>query len=74
MEWKKPQAETAARPEAVAEAKRKQSENDAIRGSLIGGAAGDALGYVIEFSRENYIFSRYGKDGHYGIRFGSDNA
>ena len=36
---------------------------DAIRGSLIGGAAGDALGYVIEFLKEDDIFARYGKDG-----------
>lgn len=36
---------------------------DAIRGSLIGGAAGDALGYAVEFVREDYIFNRYGKKG-----------
>ena len=30
---------------------------DAVRGSLIGGAAGDALGYAVEFVRENYIFN-----------------
>lgn len=34
-----------------------------ISGCLIGGAAGDALGYAVEFDRENIIFSRYGKPG-----------
>lgn len=34
-----------------------------FRGCLIGGAAGDALGYEVEFKRENEIFSEYGKDG-----------
>ena len=36
---------------------------DRIRGSLIGGAAGDALGYAIEFLGENEIFKRYGSSG-----------
>lgn len=36
---------------------------DKIRGSLIGGAAGDALGYPIEFLGEDSIFSRYGEKG-----------
>lgn len=36
---------------------------DAVRGSLIGGAAGDALGYAVEFVREDYIFTKYGKKG-----------
>lgn len=36
---------------------------DKIRGCLIGGAAGDALGYAVEFLSENYIFSKFGKDG-----------
>lgn len=36
---------------------------DRIRGSLIGGAAGDALGYAIEFDREKSIFKKYGKSG-----------
>lgn len=36
---------------------------DKIRGSLIGGAAGDALGYAIEFLDENNIFSQYGEKG-----------
>ena len=36
---------------------------DKVKGCLYGGAAGDALGYVIEFMRENEIFSDYGKNG-----------
>lgn len=36
---------------------------DKIRGCLIGGAAGDALGYAIEFSREEDIFKKYGSEG-----------
>lgn len=36
---------------------------DKFRGCLIGGAAGDALGYAVEFLQEEQIFSRYGKDG-----------
>ena len=36
---------------------------DRIRGSLIGGAAGDALGYAIEFWNEAQIFSQYGPGG-----------
>ena len=37
--------------------------NDRVRGSLIGGAAGDALGYAIEFQDEDYIFEKYGPSG-----------
>lgn len=36
---------------------------DKIRGSLIGGAAGDALGYPVEFLGEAGLFSRFGKSG-----------
>lgn len=36
---------------------------DKIRGSLIGGAAGDALGYSIEFASEEEIFAKYGEEG-----------
>jgi len=36
---------------------------DKIRGCLIGGAAGDALGYEIEFTKEDGIFARYGAGG-----------
>ena len=36
---------------------------DKIRGCMVGGAVGDALGYAIEFDGEKKIFSKYGKDG-----------
>jgi len=36
---------------------------DKYRGCLIGGAAGDALGYAVEFLDEDAIFSRYGEMG-----------
>lgn len=36
---------------------------DRIRGSLIGGAAGDALGYPVEFISEKEIVNRYGSGG-----------
>ncbi|MCQ2416962.1 MAG: ADP-ribosylglycohydrolase family protein [Oscillospiraceae bacterium] len=36
---------------------------DKFRGCLIGGAAGDALGYAVEFLREAEIFRRYGEKG-----------
>lgn len=36
---------------------------DQIRGCLIGGAIGDALGYSVEFLREDEIFELYGEDG-----------
>lgn len=36
---------------------------DKIRGSLMAGAAGDALGYTVEFMSRNAIIKRYGKDG-----------
>lgn len=34
-----------------------------ILGCLLGGAAGDALGYAVEFDRESTIFARYGVSG-----------
>lgn len=34
-----------------------------IRGSLIGGAAGDALGYAVEFDSYNKIIGKYGEPG-----------
>lgn len=36
---------------------------DKFRGCLIGGAAGDALGYAVEFLSEKNIISKYGVDG-----------
>lgn len=39
------------------------ANQDKIRGSLVGGAIGDALGYSIEFFSEDEIFSRYGEKG-----------
>ena len=30
-----------------------------VRGSLIGGAAGDALGYAVEFDRYSEIIAKY---------------
>ncbi len=36
---------------------------DKFRGCLIGGAAGDALGYAVEFMSEKNITSKYGVDG-----------
>lgn len=37
--------------------------NDKIRGSLMAGAAGDALGYAVEFKKFKDIISRYGGSG-----------
>ena len=36
---------------------------DLVRGSLIGGAAGDALGYPVEFYSYNHIIQEYGMPG-----------
>ena len=36
---------------------------DKIKGSLIGGAAGDALGYDVEFLTDCQIFKKYGENG-----------
>lgn len=36
---------------------------DKIKGSLIGGAVGDALGYPVEFMRDSSIFKKYGERG-----------
>ena len=49
--------------EAMARIKETEVNLDKIRGCLVGGAAGDALGYAIEFSGENEIFSKYGRAG-----------
>ncbi len=45
--------------------KSKQSEAylDKVRGCLIGGAAGDALGYPVEFMGEEQLLKRFGEDG-----------
>lgn len=43
---------------------QKTKRKNRIRGCLIGGAAGDALGYPVEFMRETELFFRYGE---YGI-------
>lgn len=47
----------------VRNGKEKDIRQDRIRGSLIGGAAGDALGYAAEFETEKETFGRYGKNG-----------
>lgn len=36
---------------------------DKIKGCMVGGAVGDALGYAVEFKRENEIFSLFGEKG-----------
>lgn len=36
---------------------------DKIKGSLVGGGAGDALGYEVEFISANSIFAEYGPEG-----------
>ena len=38
-------------------------DQDRFRGCLIGGAAGDALGYTVEFLRQGQIFRLYGEHG-----------
>ena len=48
---------------ALEEMKETEVKLDLIRGSLIGGAIGDALGYAVEFSSEEDIFKTYGSDG-----------
>lgn len=50
---------------ANASYKEKQAHRvvDAIRGCLMAGAAGDALGYEVEFTHRQAILSRYGEPG-----------
>ena len=48
---------------ALKEKKEREVHLDAIRGCLFGGAAGDALGYPVEFLDEESIFRRYGAKG-----------
>ena len=43
--------------------KLKQLVNDSIRGCLMAGAAGDALGYVVEFMGRKAIIEKYGVGG-----------
>ena len=43
--------------------KLEQLVNDSIRGCLMAGAAGDALGYTVEFISRNKIITKYGKQG-----------
>lgn len=48
-------------------------QKDKIRGSLIGGAIGDALGYPVEFMSRDGILNRYGTDGITKLKV-SDNG
>ena len=43
--------------------KNASEKQDQIRGSMIGGAIGDALGFVVEFLSEEDIFKNYGPEG-----------
>lgn len=47
---------------------------DKCRGSLAGGAVGDALGYAVEFLRLTDITSRYGPDGIADYELGAQSA
>lgn len=49
--------------EAMERIKETEAHLDQIRGCMVGGAVGDALGYAIEFWGEDQIFSKYGKKG-----------
>ncbi len=55
-------------------ADRADEIRDRIRGCLIGGAAGDALGYAVEFFGEPLIFSHYGKDGITGYEIDPESG
>ena len=48
---------------ALRRIKESEVHLDAVRGCLIGGAVGDALGYAVEFLDEDAIFARYGRGG-----------
>ena len=48
---------------ALEEKKKTEVYLDAIRGCIFGGAAGDALGYPVEFLHEDSIFGKYGQKG-----------
>ena len=49
--------------EALKKIKETETNLDRIRGSLVGGAIGDALGYAVEFLQEDQIFRKYGSEG-----------
>ena len=49
--------------DALERVKETEVNLDRIRGSLVGGAIGDALGYVVEFLQEDQIFRKYGSEG-----------
>lgn len=49
--------------EALERVKETEINLDRIRGSLVGGAIGDALGYAVEFQQEDQIFRKYGVEG-----------
>jgi len=48
---------------ALKKLKETEKDIDKIRGSMFGGAVGDALGYAVEFMSEESIFGKYGKNG-----------
>lgn len=49
--------------EAMKRVREKEINLNKIRGSLAGGAVGDALGYAVEFWGEEQIFGKYGERG-----------
>ena len=49
--------------ETTEEEKKDDLRLDKVRGCLLGGAVGDALGYPVEFLSEGAIFQKYGKKG-----------
>ena len=54
------------------EEERKRRVKDCIRGSLMAGATGDALGYPVEFMSRNAILARYGDKGITEFKLDSD--
>ena len=54
------------------EEERKRRVKDCIRGSLMAGAAGDAIGYPVEFMSRNAILARYGDKGITRFKLDSD--
>ena len=57
---KRPQTETTHELEKI---KASEKNLDKIRGALIGGAIGDALGYPVEFLTLDRITGKYGEQG-----------